>query len=99
MTGIRSLFTLVRNCFGLVTGSCDRTQGNNSFVRNPSGRQVNMTSHVFLVEACQQAYFGRCRCVLFTYCLSSESLLFPICCLRRRVYLKTSGQPNILKER
>ena len=37
MTGTRSLFTLVRNCFGLVTGSCDRTQGNNSFVRNPPG--------------------------------------------------------------
>ena len=37
MTGTRSLFTLVRNSFGLVTGSCDRTQGNNSFVRNPPG--------------------------------------------------------------
>ena len=27
---------IVTLCFGLVTGSCDRTQGNNSFVRNPS---------------------------------------------------------------
>ena len=35
MTGTRSLFTLVRNCFGLVTGSCDRTHGNNSREKPP----------------------------------------------------------------
>ena len=35
MTGTRSLFILVRNCFGLVTGSCDRNKGVTTFHEKP----------------------------------------------------------------
>ena len=38
VTGTGGLFTLVRNCFALVKGSCDKNRVLQRFVRNPPGQ-------------------------------------------------------------
>ena len=40
MTGTRSLFTFVRNCFGLVTGSCDKNRVLQLFCEEPPWRML-----------------------------------------------------------